>query len=108
LEQTLSALLARIGWAAFLIALGGLLLVNGTAIALWIWRKDRDLVQRWVAPWLAMNVLLVLIGVGVPAVTSAARLVVLTATDMAPLHIFGRSVSSMGAIPADSGVGSAD
>jgi hypothetical protein len=107
-EQSLAGLLARVGWAAFTVALAGLLLLNGAAIALWVWRKDRALVQRWVAPWLAGNVLLVLVGVGVPAVTSAARLVILTVGNTVPVDIFRGAATSMGVRPADSGVRSAD
>ncbi len=69
--------LGRLGWGTFVVALAGLLIVNGAAIAAWIARRDRELVRRWVAPWLAANLLIVFVGVAVPAVTSAARLAIL-------------------------------
>jgi hypothetical protein len=80
--------LARIGWLTFSWALAGLMLVNGAAIAAWLWRKDRLMVQRWAAPWLAANLLLVAIGVGVPALTSAGRLAILATTNSAPVSAF--------------------
>jgi hypothetical protein len=84
MEQSVVGWLGQVGWNAFVWSLGGLLLLNGAAIALWIWRKDRDLVNRYVAPWLLANALLIMVGVGVPAVASAGRLIVLVTSNSAP------------------------
>jgi predicted membrane-bound mannosyltransferase len=88
MEQSVVSWLGQVGWNAFVWSLGGLILLNGAAIALWIWRKDRDLVHRYVAPWLAANALLIMMGVGVPAVASAGRLIVLATSNSAPVSAF--------------------
>jgi hypothetical protein len=76
--------LGRVGWIAFSWGLAGLLVLNITAIVLFLRRRDRTLVDRWTAPWLAMNVLLLAIAVGVPTVTTAARLVVVAGANTLP------------------------
>ncbi len=70
--------LGRFGWAAFVLSFGAWLLLNTVAV-LSLWRtRDRALVQRWTGWWLALNLMLVAVGIGVPAVSAAARLVVRT------------------------------
>jgi hypothetical protein len=93
MENTVVSWLGHVGWVSFLWAFAGLLVVNGAAVVAWFWRKDRELVQRYVAPWLAANVFLILVGVGVPAITSAGRLVVMATSNSAPVSAF-RSISS--------------
>ncbi len=66
--------LGNLGWTAFAWALGALLMLNVASVALLLTRRDRELVQRYTALWLAANLLLVAIGVGVPAITAVARL----------------------------------
>lgn len=76
MDHQLHDLLSRVGWTAFSLSLGAWLLLNGgAAMVLW-WRRDRTLVQKYTPWWLALNVLLIAIGVGVPAATAAAQLVV--------------------------------
>lgn len=103
----LSSWLAAIGWTAFTWSLGGLLLVNGCAIAAWLWKKDRQLVQRWVAPWLAANLFLIFVGVAVPATTSAVRLVIMAVEGNAPTTMMNAASRVVGR-PAKAGVRSAD
>jgi hypothetical protein len=103
----LAAWLASIGWTAFVWALGGLLVVNGAALAAWVWKRDRALVQLWVAPWLAANLLLVLLGVGVPAATSAVRLVLMAVEGSPPISLLNSASRLMGR-PANPGVRQAD
>ena len=68
--------LASIGWTAFTWALAGWLALNLAALLLFL-KRDRALVERYTSMWLAANLLLVAIGVGVPAITSTARLVMI-------------------------------
>lgn len=107
MTSDLARWLTTIGWTAFVWALAGLFLVNGAAIAAWVWKKDRTLVQRWVAPWLAANLLLVLIGVGVPAATSAVRLVLIAVEGSAPVSIMN-AASRVVSRPANPGVRQSD
>ena len=51
-------------------------LLNAGAIALVIAKKDRGLVNRWTARWLAANLPLVGAGLGVPVVAKVVRLTV--------------------------------
>lgn len=74
MNTVLTQWLAGIGWTAFAWALAGLLLLNGAAALLWVMRGSRDMVQRWTSLWLAGNLLLVAVGLGVPTLTTAARL----------------------------------
>ena len=71
---TLTHWLGSLGWTAFAWALGALLVLNVASLALLLTRRDRELVQRYTALWLAANLLLVAIGVGIPAITAVARL----------------------------------
>ena len=66
--------LGSLGWTAFAGALGALLVLNAASVALLLTRRDRELVQRYTALWLAVNLLLIAIGVGIPAITAVARL----------------------------------
>lgn len=84
MESSLLQWLTGIGWTAFTWALGGLLLLNGAAVTLWIVKPDRMLVQRYTSLWLAGNLLLVAIGVGVPTITAVARLAVMGARAVTP------------------------
>lgn len=107
MTSNLAAWLTTIGWTAFVWALGGLLVVNGAAIAAWVWKKDRALVQQWVAPWLAANLLLVLLGVGIPAATSAVRLVLIAVDGSPPFSLLNTASRVLGR-PATPGVRQAD
>lgn len=77
MDGTVLRWLQSIGWGAFTWALGGLLLVNGVALFAFLWKRERSLVNAWTGPVLAINIVLVAIGVGVPMVTSVARLAIL-------------------------------
>lgn len=76
MDHWLHDLLSRLGWAAFTLAFGSWLLLNGGAALLLWWKRDCALVQRYTSWWVALNVLLLAIGVGVPAMTAAAQLAV--------------------------------
>ncbi len=76
--------LQRVGWSAFTWALAGLLLVNAIALFAFFWKREKSLVNAWTGPVLATNVVLIAIGIGVPVVTSAARLAILGMRSMVP------------------------
>lgn len=76
--------LAGFGWTAFSWALAGLLLLNATAVAILIVSRDRTLIQRFTSLWLAGNLLLLCLGVGIPSVTAVARLAIMGAKAVTP------------------------
>jgi hypothetical protein len=84
MQPSLMQWLASVGWTAFTWALAGLLLLNVGAVALLILRRDRHAVQRYTSFWLAGNLLLVAVGVGIPAITAVARLALLGASTVVP------------------------
>ena len=84
MDVTVLNWLQRTGWSAFTWALAGVLLVNGVALVAFIWKRERSLVNAWTGPVLAANIVLVAIGIGVPMVTSAARLAILGMRSVIP------------------------
>ncbi len=50
--------------------------MNAGAIALVVARKDRGLVNRWTARWLAANLALIGAGVGVPVAAKVMRMTI--------------------------------
>jgi len=58
---------------AFAVSATLFLLVNGAALAAFVLKRDRALVNRWTGRVLAANVLLLGTGVGLPLVTWVAR-----------------------------------
>ncbi len=76
MQNTLLEWLARTGSQVFTVAAWLFVLVNGAAFAaVWITR-DRTLVNRWTGRLLAVNVALLGAGLGVPLLTSVARLAI--------------------------------
>ncbi|MEP6763559.1 MAG: hypothetical protein ABJB66_04565 [Gemmatimonadaceae bacterium] len=65
--------LDSVGSVVFWTCLVGLVAVNGVAATAFFTRRSREIVNRWTAPVLAANVLLIGTGVMVPAVTYVAR-----------------------------------
>lgn len=84
MDVTVLSWLKSVGWSAFTWALAGMLLVNTVAILAFIWKRERSLVNTWTGPVIAINIMLVAIGVGVPMVTSVARLAILAMRGMMP------------------------
>lgn len=77
MDVTVLTWLQSTGWRAFTWAVAGVLLVNGVALFALLWKRERALVNAWAGPVVAANIVLVAIGIGVPLVTSAARLAIL-------------------------------
>jgi hypothetical protein len=76
--------LAGFGWTAFTWAIAGLILLNVGAFAMFRAQRNRHVVERYTSLWLAGNLVLLAIGVGVPAVTAVARLALLGAGTLLP------------------------
>lgn len=84
MQVPLTQWLAGVGWIAFTWALAALILVNAAAFLLFSARGNRDHVARYTSWWLAANLLLIAIGVGVPAITAVARLALVAARVVLP------------------------
>lgn len=80
METTVLDWLAAVGSAAFRWSAAAFLLLNGTAIALLVLRRDRALVNQWTGRILAANLVLVGTGVGVPLIAAASRLAISVVT----------------------------
>ncbi len=76
MESTIVEWLASVGTRAFAWSLGIFLVVNGAAAIVFVLRRDRAMVNRWAGRVLALDLLLVGTGVGVPLMTTMARLTV--------------------------------
>ena len=58
----------------FALSLTLFVVMNTAAVALVLMKRDRGLVNRWTARWLAANLLLIGGGIGVPLAATAVRL----------------------------------
>lgn len=65
--------LDSVGSVVFWTCLIGLVVVNGVAATVYFTKRSREFVNRWTAPVLAANVILIGAGTAVPAVTYVAR-----------------------------------
>lgn len=88
MQATLTHWLASIGWTSFTWALAALIVVNVSAFVVFATRGDRRLVERYTPWWLATNVVLLAIGVGIPAITAVTRLALLGASAVLPVSLF--------------------
>ncbi|MEO6444996.1 MAG: hypothetical protein ABIZ91_18765 [Gemmatimonadaceae bacterium] len=68
--------LARLGSRAFTFSLVGFVALNSVAFFALYTTRDRTLVNRWTGRLLAANLVLAGTGVGVPLLTSLARLAI--------------------------------
>lgn len=66
--------LARTGSRAFGLSLGAFVLINGAAVAAFFITRDRSLVNKWTGKLLAANLVLAGTGLGIPVMTTVARL----------------------------------
>ena len=74
--ESLADTLGSFAGTAFQLSTIAFLLINGAAAATFILTRDRHLVNRWTSRLVAIDILLLGAGVGVPAVANAMRLVV--------------------------------
>lgn len=68
--------LSDFGTQVFAWSLGIFLVINSAAAIAWFVRRDRALVNRWTSRILAADLLLIGTGVGVPIVTTMARMTI--------------------------------
>lgn len=76
MDSTIVEWLSALGSRAFAWSLGIFLVVNGAAAVAFLLSRDRTLVNRWTGRVLAVDLLLLGTGVGVPLMTTMARLTV--------------------------------
>jgi len=76
MDATLVNWLDRVGSTAFAWSLILFLLVNGVAAIGFLLRRDRGLVNRWTGRVLAIDLLLLGAGVGVPLIASLTKVTV--------------------------------
>ena len=73
MEPSFVQWLDRVGTLALFVAITLFVIVNGLFIAGIIVRRDRALVNTWTSRILAVDLALVALGLGVPAVSATAR-----------------------------------
>jgi len=102
METALLDWLARTGSRVFTFAAWGFVLVNGAAVAAVVLTKDRALVNRWTGRVIAANLVLVGAGLGVPMLTSVARLAitVVSPSVQVSLPVSDKAVQELEAAPA--------
>lgn len=79
MENTALDWLATVGSRAFSFSLLAFVLLNGAALVAVFVTRDRTLVNRWTGRLLAANLVLAGTGLGIPILTSGARLVITVA-----------------------------
>ena len=77
MQSTVVSWLDSVGSLAFTVAAWGFLALNGFAVAVLAWKRDRALVNRWTAGFLAVNLILLGTGLGIPLATFTARTAVI-------------------------------
>ena len=70
--------LSRVGLVTFYWSLGLFVVINGAAALLIASRRNRELVNRWTGRILAVDLMLIGAGVGVPLVAGMAKLAMIT------------------------------
>ena len=76
MDSTIVEWLNTVGSRAFVWSLGAFVVVNTIAIIAFVVRRDRTLVNRWTGRVLAADLLLIGTGVGVPVMTTMAKMTV--------------------------------
>ncbi|HSE67248.1 MAG TPA: hypothetical protein VLB12_09685 [Gemmatimonadales bacterium] len=73
MQADILTMLSGVGSWTLRAALILFVLLNGTAVALVVVRRDRTLVNRWTSRWLAANIALLGVGAGIPLLTGLLR-----------------------------------
>jgi hypothetical protein len=79
--------LDHVGSAAFTMSAWAFVILNGAGVAVLTWKRDRSLVNRWTSRFLAVNLMLLGMGLGIPVAAMAVRTaiaVLLPAVQMRP------------------------
>jgi hypothetical protein len=74
--ETLADSIGAFGATLFRWSALAFVIVNGLAVAAVVVTRSRDVVNRWTSRLVAVNLLLLTTGVGVPAVAQAMKMVV--------------------------------
>jgi hypothetical protein len=77
---TIISWLDGVGSTVFTLSAVAFVVLNGVGIAAVLLTRDRSFVNRWTAPFLATNLVLLGAGLGVPLVTLAARTTIAAVT----------------------------
>ena len=96
--------LDNVGSMAFSLSAWAFVLLNGAGIALVAWKRDRDMVNRWTSRFLAVNLLLLGTGLGVPAVTMALRTAVVMLTPAVHLRATTTDAAEQAVTPVGAAV----
>ncbi len=99
MESSIVEWLNSAGRTAFAWSLGMLLVVNAAAALVFLVRQDRALVNRWTGRVLAFDLLLLGTGVGVPLMTTMARMTVTLVSS--PFVSSGLTTAVSEAVPAN-------
>jgi hypothetical protein len=76
MEPTIVSFLDSVKQYAFTLSLWAFVAINGVAVAALLASRSRSLVQRYTSPWLAVNILLLGTGAGVPLLAGVCKSVV--------------------------------
>lgn len=76
--------LAAFGAVTFQVAASLCVALNVGAAAAVVVRRDRHFVNRWTSPWLALNLLLLGVGLGTPLLAGITRLTIRMVTSLGP------------------------
>ena len=73
MQSTMVSWLDSTGSLAFTVSAWAFIALNGFALAVFAWKRDRALVNRYTTAFLAVNLVLLGTGLGVPLLTFTAR-----------------------------------
>jgi len=78
MQSTVVSWLDSAGALAFTVSAWAFIALNGFALVMVAWKRDRGLVNRWTSGFLAVNLVLLGTGLGVPLLTFTARTALVT------------------------------
>lgn len=73
MEPSVVAFFDAVQSTAFTFSLWAFVALNGVALAAILVTRSRAVVQRWTSPWLALNLLLLGTGAGIPLVAGICK-----------------------------------
>lgn len=80
MQSTVVSWLDGVGALAFTVSAWAFVGLNAFALAVLAWKRDRALVNRWTSGFLAVNLVLLGTGLGVPLLTFTARTALVAVT----------------------------
>lgn len=78
MQGTVVSWLDGVGALAFTVSAWAFVALNAFALVILAWKRDRGLVNRWTSGFLAVNLVLLGTGLGVPLLTFTARTALVT------------------------------